>query len=288
MLKKLFRHDFYALSRTLFPIQIGVLAGGLLATLLARFAIVFGRETVEGGPSVVMNGAAMGASVSGVALLVAAIFASLLVTTLLECLRFYHNLLGNEGYLTFTLPVSNAQILGSKLLTGVLWTVINLAAVAIAGTIFLVFGTADKTLMNPDVLDLFRGILTGIGDGGLPAAVLIPEMIVWGVTALFSQLMELYFAIIVGGQIAKKNKLLAAIGMYLVINFCVGLVKKIVTAMTGAGIGLGLIFSNATAMTSFSDTLGLIMLWGVLLNAGLTVAFFFWSRSLLNRNLNLQ
>ena len=39
MLKKLFKHDFRALSRTLFPLQIGILAGGLVASLLVVLTI---------------------------------------------------------------------------------------------------------------------------------------------------------------------------------------------------------------------------------------------------------
>ena len=39
MLKKLMKHDFRALSRTLFPLQIGVLGGGLVATLLTAITI---------------------------------------------------------------------------------------------------------------------------------------------------------------------------------------------------------------------------------------------------------
>ena len=39
MLKKLFKHDFRALSRTLFPLQIGILGGGLVATLLSALSI---------------------------------------------------------------------------------------------------------------------------------------------------------------------------------------------------------------------------------------------------------
>ena len=286
MLKKLFQHDFRALSRILFPIQIGVLAAGLLATVLTRLMTVLGRSTVN-GTAVAASSAALGVTMSGVTLLVLAVMASMLVTTVIVCLRFFRNLMGDEGYLTFTLPVSNGQILLSKLFTGVLWSLINLAAVAISGLLFLVFGTADKTLMNPDVLELLRGMFSFTQDGGMPMWLLGLEGVVCGVLCLFAQLMELYFAIVVGGQIAKKHKLLSAIGMYLVINFCVSLVKQVYALFTGGTVGLGLLFCTEDACT-FTNTLGTIGIWLMVLYAGLTVGFFFWSRGLLNKKLNLQ
>ena len=46
------------------------------------------------------------------------------VTTLvLIAVRFYKNLLGDEGYLMFTLPVKSWQLITSKLLTSLVWMV---------------------------------------------------------------------------------------------------------------------------------------------------------------------
>ena len=39
MLGKMMKHDFRALSRTLFPLQIGILGGGLVATILSALSI---------------------------------------------------------------------------------------------------------------------------------------------------------------------------------------------------------------------------------------------------------
>ena len=51
MLGKLMKHDFRALSRTLFPLQIGVLGGGLLATLLTARTIRLGENSSSVGSS---------------------------------------------------------------------------------------------------------------------------------------------------------------------------------------------------------------------------------------------
>ena len=62
MLKKLMKHDFRALSRTLFPLQIGVLGGGLLATLLTALTIRLGENSSSVGSSALLRQIVMGIS----------------------------------------------------------------------------------------------------------------------------------------------------------------------------------------------------------------------------------
>lgn len=51
--------------------------------------------------------------------------------------RFYKNVFGREGYLTLTLPVSSHQLILSKLLASLIWTVFNAIILAI-GITFLI------------------------------------------------------------------------------------------------------------------------------------------------------
>ena len=50
----------------------------------------------------------------------------------------------------------------------------------------------------------------------------IGESVILGIVGLAAQLLQIFFAIIIGGQVAKKHRILAAIGMYLLINMGVG------------------------------------------------------------------
>ena len=125
MLKKLMKHDFRALSRTLFPLQIGVLGGGLVATLLTALTIRLGENASGTGGSALLRQLIMGVSATASVLIGIAIMASALVTLLLICYHFYRSFLGDEGYLTFTLPVPTSKLIWSKLLTGMFWTLIN-------------------------------------------------------------------------------------------------------------------------------------------------------------------
>ena len=290
MLGKLIKHDFRALSRTLFPLQIGILAGGLLATLLTVLTVRLSNASWAGSNgSTMLKELIMAASTTMSVLIGIAIAASAFVTILLICIHFYRSFLCDEGYLTFTLPVSTSNLLWSKLLTGIFWLLINAVVICVTILIFAVFGTTSAGIANQSVLDLIKQFFTEF----LPRAaqyisipLVIVECVIVGLLAIASQMLELYFAIIVGGQIAKKHRILAAIGMYLLINMGVGIISSVFTSVVAFGEGVWEITLNTAQEvgTFFTSVFG----WYGVLFAGLSVLFFLVSRSILKKNLNLQ
>ncbi|HRX57690.1 MAG TPA: hypothetical protein P5075_02850 [Eubacteriales bacterium] len=290
MLGKLMKHDFRALSRTLFPLQIGILAGGLLATLLTVLTVRLSNASWAGSNgSTMLKELIMAASTTMSVLIGIAIAASAFVTILLICIHFYRSFLCDEGYLTFTLPVSTSNLLWSKLLTGIFWLLINAVVICVTILIFAVFGTTSAGIANQSVLDLIKQFFTEF----LPRAaqyisipLVIVECVIVGLLAIASQMLELYFAIIVGGQIAKKHRILAAIGMYLLINMGVGIISSVFTSVVAFGEGVWEITLNTAQEvgTFFTSVFG----WYGVLFAGLSVLFFLVSRSILKKNLNLQ
>lgn len=289
MLKKLMKHDFRALSRTLFPLQIGVLGGGLLATLLTALTIRLGENSSSVGSSALLRQIVMGISAMASVLIGVAVMASALVTLLLICNHFYRSFLGDEGYLTFTLPVPTSKLIWSKLLTGMLWTLINGVVIMVTLLIFSVFGTTTNSIANGEVLQAFRMFFTDV----LPEAakyinmpIAVIEVVVVGILGLASQLLEIYFAIVVGGQVAKKHRILAAIGMYLLINMGVGMISTTFLSVVGFGEGFStMVLETAPQITAFTTSM---LGWYAVLFAGLSVLFFFLIRSIFKKNLNLQ
>lgn len=290
MLGKLMKHDFRALSRTLFPLQIGILAGGLVATLLTVLTIRLNDASwVSANGSSLIKALIMAASATVSVLIGIAVMASMFVTLILICYHFYHSFLADEGYLTFTLPVSTGDLLWSKLFTGMFWLLINAAVVCVTLLIFGVFGTTTSTLINREVLNAIHVFFTEILPG-MSKYVSVPlvtvEAIVVGLLALAAQLLQIYFAILVGGQVAKKHRIMAAIGMYLLINLGVGMISSIFMSAVTFGEGVTtLVLNTAQEVGTFMTT---IFGWYGVLFAGLSVLFFLVSRSILKKNLNLQ
>jgi hypothetical protein len=207
----------------------------------------------------------------------------------LICYHFSRSFLADEGYLTFTLPVSTGKLIWSKLITGMLWTLINAVVVMVTLLIFSVFGTTSNSIANTEVLTAFRMFFTEI----LPQAsqyVNVPlmsvEIVVIGVLALASQMLEIYFAIVVGGQVAKKHRMLAAIGMYLLINMGVGMISTAFMSIVAFGEGVSsMALDTVQEVSTFMTS---VFGWYGVLFAGLGVLFFFLIRSILKKNLNLQ
>lgn len=289
MLKKLMKHDFRALSRTLFPLQIGILGGGLVATLLTALTIRLGQNSANTGGSALLRQLIMGVSATASVLIGVAIMASALVTLLLICYHFYRSFLANEGYLTFTLPVSTSKLIWSKLLTGMLWTLINGVVIMVTLLVFSVFGTTTDSFANMEVLHAFRLFFTEV----LPQAaayinvpLMAVEVVVIGVLALAAQMLQIYFAIVVGGQVAKKHRILAAIGMYLLINMGVGIIST--SFMSLMAFGEGVASMALETVQEVSRFMTSVFGWYGVLFAGLAVLFFFLIRSIFKKNLNLQ
>lgn len=231
----------------------------------------------------------MAITVTSAVLIGVAIMASLMVTLIFICYHFYRSFLSDEGYLTFTLPVKTRDLLWSKLLSGMLWMLINGVVVMVALLIYSVFGTTTNTLINTEVLNAFRTFFTDL----LPQAaqyisipLMIVECVVVGILALAAQLLQVYFAIIIGGQVAKKHRILAAIGMYLLINMGVGIISSVFMSLVTFGEGaMRIALNSAQEVGTFMTT---IFGWYGVLFAGLSVLFFLVSKSILKKNLNLQ
>lgn len=115
MLRKLLKHEFRATARVMLPLY-------LITVLLA-----FMTRATDFWLNMVEYGGAMGYRFLGiVAFLVAtgfllALMATFVVAVVQAILRFRSNLLADEGYVMFTLPVSSHSLVWSKLIVSAVW-----------------------------------------------------------------------------------------------------------------------------------------------------------------------
>lgn len=121
MLSKLLRHEFRATGRIMLPVYALLLVSCGGCTL---FGSLLGRYPESTVLSVVQT---VFATLFGVTT-----FGMLLLTLVLMVYRFYKNLMTDEGYLMFTLPVSRSQLIWSKLLVALVWSVLSTVLAALA------------------------------------------------------------------------------------------------------------------------------------------------------------
>lgn len=229
MLGKLIKHDFRSLSRILLPTQLAILGATILATV--GFAFNYKLQYSGSFGSLSENGLlalvkAIMAFLSGL-LLLAIIAASVLIVFIIFQ-RFYKNLMSSEGYLTFTLPVATADILWSKLITAVLWMLISGVVIFISVNIFILFGTGEGTLLNLEFYREFGRFMDKAFDL-LGGRILWPvlELALFALVGTVFETLHIYLALIIGGVVSQKHKVLAGIGFYFVINIAVSILSTI-------------------------------------------------------------
>lgn len=120
MLSKLIRHEFRATGRVMLPLYLILLVLSLGANISTRRML--------GTDIRILN-------LLGSLLLIAfiaAIFGVCIMSLVLMAQRFQKNLMGDEGYIMFTLPVSVHEHIWSKLLVSSVWFIVTIVVVFIA------------------------------------------------------------------------------------------------------------------------------------------------------------
>lgn len=288
MLKKLLKHEFKATGRFFLP------AYGTFAALL-----VVERMSLLSLEYLSNMGGIVGSIVSILttlitALTVIAIFALILCPVIYAVVRFNRNMLGDEGYLMNTLPVTASQQIWAKLLAAATWGAVTVIVISLLGCLFL--ATMDPKMVG----ECFRAIGTIFSEGFrlvgawmifLPLLILANLLVQMGYNYL-----ALYSAMGIG-QTANKHKLLASAGAYLGIQFG--------TSMVLQSLAMGLILTSGKQWTAELDLLfrsmnsaaevgqkGCLILCtfllvAILINGMLGAVHFFLSRYFLSKKLNL-
>lgn len=201
--------------------------------------------------------------------------------------RFYKNMLGDEGYLMHTLPVTAGQHIWAKLLVAESWEVITILVMAAYGSLF--FLTVDPA----QTAGFFRawGDAAALGFQAVGAWLILLIFLV--LAALLLQMghnfLALYSAMSIG-QTANKHKLLASAGTYLGIQFATSSLLQIfgVSMVLSVGPQWGNILEQAvTSGDRMCRYLSALLLAVCLINALLGALHFFLSRYMLTKKLNL-
>lgn len=294
MLGKLIKHDFKSLSRVLLPTQLAVLGASILATV--GFSVTFHMDT-----SYVNEGAftnllrIIAVFISGI--MIMGIIAALFLVTFIIFQRFYKSIMCDEGYLTFTLPVTTAEILWSKLITAVLWTLISLVTIFISANIFILFTTTGDSFTNYEFYQQFGSWLSEltvqIGLRWLwPAFVLLLLFLVSTVVSI----LHVYLALVLGSVVTQKHRLLAGIGFYFAINIVQGTLMTVLQfvsmgtlmrrmeMLNGLPWGIDALAVYSGFMQGISPYLWSNMLFMVILGVG----YFLLCHYLLKNKLNLE
>ncbi len=219
MLGKLLKHEFRATGRLMLPALGAVLA----LAVLANFSISFIQVTDSTFLAVLLG--------LVIATFVIGMIAVTVMTTVVMVLRFYRNLLRDEGYLMHTLPVSVHSLVCSKLIVSLCWFVVTFLVILLT---MLLTGLIQS---GTNLGEFFAGfpswaeIKEALDEVGIRSGdlwLLGSEYLLILIFAGLATCLHFYAAMALG-QMFSKNKILLSI------LFFVGL--NIVFSIFGAGYG---------------------------------------------------
>ena len=301
MLTTLFKHEFKATARTFAWLYIAFAAIAILNAVM--FLSNGGNVALVSQTGAAESAAAVFPAVMRVILMVMyglSIAAISVVTLVVVILRFYRNLLGDEGYLMFTLPVSREQHILSKLFTAVIWVVCTSVLIVLS---FMLLASGSG------VLDEIAKGMNEAAAAGVPVDRWITMTVLALIVSSFSGTLMLYAAMAIGPNLLKNRvggSILAFIIIYVVsqiASFAVvfGAVRTFFGLRSSYSVnvitGETVVVSGGKAMGGHGDPVVMtgqdiagvdtIILSGILLSAAIGICCWFLTRYMLKKKLNL-
>ena len=203
MLKQLLKYEFKATGRTY---------GGLYLALVAL--------AVLSGFSLRSSSKDNFASLLLFAYMVVAV-AVAVVSVMTIVTRFTRNLLGREGYLMHTLPVTESQLILSKLISSVVWMLCSSIVGIFSFAVMLLALSLNSAALQqlPElwqkVVEIFREIFRMTGSSGW---LWLAFETLNGLVALVSSILCIYAACMIGHQF-KKHMVPAGILAFFLLSF---------------------------------------------------------------------
>ena len=283
MLLKLFKYDFKASARFGVPILIAIAAAAVLGVINTGVTVSnVGKEsTFEAVTNVPFGEMLIFFGMGGLMLVSLALGIAAAVMAVLLLVQFYRSTVSDEAYLTFTLPVTPAQILWSKLLNTLLWSLFTGLALFLAGAAILGTGVTAAGIGADFVntfAELFAFLDSMVGQSGLSVVLLC----LLGAASAVSSYLMLFMAITFGSVIVRKHKALAAVAMIFVINFVMsGITSVMQVILLGDFTIKSLMYDGLAAVNMF-------LISCTILYTALAAVYFLVTKYMMERKLNLD
>lgn len=194
---KLLKYEWKACARTCLPLYAAVLLLAVINRLTMTDRV---QELLYGIPTALLA-----------LLYFAVMVAVLVVTEVILIQRFYKNLLGDEGYLMFTLPVTVSQHIWAKTIIAVVMSIVSIAAVVLS---IGIIGSGAQMLVG------LGDVLAAIGKSftSNPNTLFYTlESIIWMLLLAGTAMLFIYLCIALG-HLAKKHRVLMAVVWYFVLS----------------------------------------------------------------------
>lgn len=161
------------------------------------------------------------------ALYIVIIVGTLILTLLVAIQHFYKNLLCDQGYLMWTLPVKTSHHILSKFLVSIFWYIASLFIIFLSTFISLPNIFSEISISIGEFFDIFYSLFNG--NLGTMIAIIF-FFITALLTSIGSSIMSFYACIAIG-HLSTKHKILASVLAYLAISTILQMIGSIIFSL---------------------------------------------------------
>lgn len=195
--------------------------------------------------------------------------------------RFYKSRFTDEGYLTFTLPVTTHQILLSSFVNCLISMVCALAALMVGYLVLLLLGFSALDNFFPSLWEVLPLAMENLwrlfsGETGTFLGLFLLEI----VTGTFSGVLTMMLSVTIGCILAKRHKVVVSVAVYFGISMAISMITSVLGAIQG-------IVSYTSQAASGVSTLSSMMLSGSVLAVVVAIGAYWLMYVLVSRKLNL-
>lgn len=261
MLRKLLKYELKATARIFMPIYLVLIVFAFINHFMSFNASTF---SVPQGITLTLY----------IIILVGMFVATFIVMIQ----RFYKNLLSEEGYLMFTLPVRTWKHTLCKLLVSIMWIILSSIA-ALASIIIIALQEATLSEMFQGLGEVWDFVYSAIGTSIYQ---LIALMVVGYIISIITGILYIYLAIAIG-NLSNNHKTLASVGAFLGIYTISEIISSLVLVGADGQGPINMLLTEQYSQIPFG------FLWlTIALSAIFGVIYFFVTNLILSRHLNLE
>lgn len=234
MLRKLFRYDMKYTAKLVLPLMLLTLGTTLMGSVAMKLMSTV--DFYQNSFAATLFSGILGLIIFGSILI---LIAFAVITSIIVFVRYYKHFFSDEGYLTHTLPVKTSTHMFSKTWSTLLWVVITTVAVFFFIFLYILIGSAPRgALLNTAVFSEIGEFFSQIFPYMNASYWFIALESILGilVSVVFATFM-IFTAITIGAIVAKKHKILAAIGFYYLINTGVSIITVLVYMIVFMSVG---------------------------------------------------
>ncbi len=262
MLGKLLKHEFKATARFFLPLFIAALIMTPVTRLITSIHIFDGYLAIIPG------------LFTGIYILI--LLAIAVVSYVIIIIRFYRNMVTDEGYLMHTLPVKASQHIWSKTLIACFWTIVSFAVIFLS--LFAFFATPDRiSTLSTEFSKFITMVQNELGAGVYTTFVI--EIIILTIVGLFSNAFYVYASIAIG-QVISRHRIIGAFAAAIVLNIINQILSTVllvpIMLTTGINAASPKIMANAYIPASIVFTIII------------TIAYYCITNYVMTKKLNLE